>query len=80
MFQMRNPNNNDSPWRLLGWFGVAGMNVAICVVIGYFLGKWLSEWLGGGPIWSAVGALTGLVVGVVNIVYFIKKLTEETDG
>jgi len=54
--------------------------MAICITAGYFLGRWLERSLDAGPIMLAIGVLAGLLAGLLNIFFFIKKFLEGQDG
>lgn len=75
------PGKNSNPWRAAALVSAIGADMLICILGGYYVGKWMSGRMGGEPIWMAVGTLTGLGFGIVSIVYLIKKfLLEDQDG
>lgn len=72
-----NPNNKkDNPLLAAGMVGALGLNVAICMVLGYFAG----DWLGGSKGWTAVGLIAGLAVGILSCVMLVRKVLGNTDG
>jgi uncharacterized membrane protein YhaH (DUF805 family) len=73
---MDKKGKGDNPWRAAGMVGVMGADVAICVTLGFFLGRWL----GGSTVWVAVGTLVGLAVGILTCVVLVKRLLEDSDG
>lgn len=73
---MKKKSRGDNPWRAAGLVGVMGTDVAICVTLGFFLGRWL----GGSEGWVAFGTLAGLAVGIVSCVVLVKRLLEDSDG
>lgn len=77
---MKKQSHDENPWRALAFVGFAGVDIAVCVTAGYFLGVWMKEWLGGEPVWLAIGVIAGLAAGVLNIIYFIKKFMEDSNG
>jgi F0F1-type ATP synthase assembly protein I len=77
---MNKKGRGENPWRAAAIFGLAGVDMAICITAGYFLGSWMERALGAGPIMLAVGVLAGLFAGLLNIFFFIKKFLEGQDG
>lgn len=77
---MKKAQNGGNPWRAAAFVGAAGVNLAVCVLLGFFGGKWLGDKFDGTPLWGAVGALAGLAVGIASIIAFIMKFTEDQDG
>jgi len=73
---MGNKKNGDNPWRAAAMVGAMGVDVAVCVTLGYFLGRWL----GGTPAWVAAGTLVGLAVGILTCLMLVKRLLEDSDG
>ncbi|MBJ6361880.1 AtpZ/AtpI family protein [Paenibacillus sp. GCM10012307] len=73
---MNPKNKRDNPLLAAGMVGVLGMNVAICMCLGYFVGSWL----GGSKGWTVLGLLTGLAVGILSCILLVKKVLEDTDG
>ncbi|CUT03796.1 AtpZ/AtpI family protein [Candidatus Chrysopegis kryptomonas] len=50
-----------------------GLQLAVTVVIFWFIGKIIDEHYGTSPLWMIVGAMLGIVVGMYN---FIKSVLE----
>ena len=73
---MGNKRSGDNPWRAAALVGVMGVDAAVCVTLGYFLGR---LW-GGTPVWVAVGTLAGLAVGILTCVMLVKRFLEDSDG
>lgn len=53
-----------------------GADLIVCMAAGYFLGKYISD-LTGQRVWIAGGLIVGMAVGIVSIVFLIKRLLEE---
>ncbi|NMO94551.1 AtpZ/AtpI family protein [Paenibacillus lemnae] len=70
---MKNPNSQDNPWMIALYIGGAGGMLAAYIVIGFFAGRWLMGVLDGPKYWLAIGTLTGLFLGILNISLLIKK-------
>lgn len=77
---MENPNNNDKPWLAAAYVtGIGGMLTAY-IVAGYFVAKWLAKLMDGPNYWLAIGTIAGLVLGIVNIVFVIKRFMGGQNG
>ncbi|MFD0714898.1 AtpZ/AtpI family protein [Paenibacillus sp. GCM10027626] len=73
---MKQKSSGDNPWRALAMVGALGFDVAICTLLGFFIGKWL----GGTPGWIVFGVLFGLAVGIFSAILIVKKVLEDSDG
>ncbi|WP_150270598.1 ATPase F0F1 [Paenibacillus tepidiphilus] len=60
--------------------GSAGTLLAVYIVTGFFAARWLQHSMNGPRSWLAFGAITGLVLGSVNVVFLIKKFLGEQNG
>ena len=60
------PSANDSNW---GRFAGHGLNVAIGVALGYFIGHWLDNRFG----WQSRGVLIGTAIGFAGGMYLLIK-------
>lgn len=73
--------NGNSPWRAAGMVGAMGLEVAVCLFLGYLLGKWASGMFGGPRVWWVIGGMVcGLAVAVWSMVRLVKKMLEDSDG
>ena len=70
---MKNPKSQDNPWLIALYISGAGGLLAAYILIGFFVGRWLSGLLDGPRSWLAIGTLIGLFVGILNIALLIKK-------
>ena len=64
---------NPSRYQLIAEASTAGLLFIVSPVAGYFLGKWLGEWIGLGQIPAYAGALLGLVSAFVNLLRLVKR-------
>lgn len=60
-------NGNGSPWKAFFLVSAVGADFAVCVLVGYWLGSWLSRAFGGSPLWIVAGLFAGLFIGVVSV-------------
>ncbi|MFP4975415.1 ATPase F0F1 [Paenibacillus sp. CN-4] len=77
---MDNRNNKDSLARTALVLGSAGTLLAAYIVIGFFVSRWLVGLLDGPGYWLAIGTITGMILGIVNVVILIKRYLGEQDG
>jgi ATP synthase protein I len=66
---MSDRNPKDNPWRAAALTSAIGIDLAVCLGAGYWLGGLLS---GGSMTWSILGLVIGLAVAVVSIYLMIK--------
>ncbi len=73
--------NDENPWRALALVSAIGIDLAICVIAGVWVGNWLDGRLGSEPLFLIIGILLGLTVGILVIIRLIKPFTEDNkDG
>lgn len=58
----------------------AGTMLAAYIVIGFFAARWLQNLLEGPRSWLAIGTITGMLLGTINVVLLIKKFLGEQNG
>jgi uncharacterized protein YneF (UPF0154 family) len=63
--------------RYAGLAGAIGMDLVVCILLGYFGGAWISDRTGQ-RAWMAAGVLLGLFIGLAFIVLLIKRFLEDT--
>ncbi|MFD1903571.1 ATP synthase subunit I [Paenibacillus rhizoplanae] len=71
---MKEPKNEPGLGRTALVLGGAGSLLAAYIVIGFFVAKWLRNLMDGPAFWLAIGTITGLILGVVNVALLIKKI------
>lgn len=64
-------NNQDNPWRAMALVGTIGVELAVLVYIGYWLGNKLDDVFYTSPFFLLIGILLGLAIGVFSIVKLI---------
>jgi len=57
-----------------------GLDIAICIFAGYWLGAFVRDRMGGPQGWIVGGLLFGLAVGILSVIFLVKKVLEESDG
>jgi hypothetical protein len=73
-------NNGHFPWRAAALVGAMGINVAVCLVGGYWLGDWMAGRWGGHPLaWKAGGFVAGLAVAAWSVVRLVQKALGDAD-
>ena len=77
---MRQPKRNDNPWLTALVISGAGGLLATYILIGFFVGKWLTILFEGPQYWIAIGIISGLILGILNIILLIKRFLGEQDG
>lgn len=68
----------DQPLVVAGLIGAMGMQIAICILIGYWVGTYISDWTGSKG-WLVGGVLTGLALGIGSAILVVLKLLEGSD-
>ncbi len=77
---MNEPGPKDNPWRAVALVSAIGADLVVCMLAGYYIGKYASRWAGGEPIWIVVGIMLGFVVGVASIIFLLKRYTGGSNG
>jgi len=76
---MNGKSKRDNPLVAAALVGALGIDVAICILGGYWIGSLCSNRFGGNG-WIAGGLIVGLAVGILSAVLIVKKVLEDTDG
>ncbi|MFC4766507.1 AtpZ/AtpI family protein [Effusibacillus consociatus] len=69
----KKPDKNENPYRAIGLVSAIGTDLALCVLGGVYLGKWIDGEFGTTPIFLMIGLLVGLGVGIYSMMLLIKK-------
>jgi len=75
----RNRNNGGNPWKAIGLVSALGIDLAVCAFVGFYVGRWLDEKLGGTGIWIAVSVLAGLAAGGLSVAMVIRKVLRNSN-
>jgi ATP synthase protein I len=66
-------NKFDNPWRMIGLVSVIGVDLAVSVLAGYWIGQYVDNWLETTPIFMLIGLLLGLGAGVYSVYLIIRS-------
>jgi len=69
----------DQPLVMAGLIGAMGLQVAACILIGYWLGAYVSD-ITGSKGWLVGGVLIGLAFGIGSAILVVLKVLEDSDG
>ncbi|WP_411502910.1 AtpZ/AtpI family protein [Brevibacillus centrosporus] len=62
----------DNPGRAITLVTLIGVDMAICVIAGVFLGKYLDGLFASNPLFLMIGLLAGLGIGVYSVYRIIR--------
>lgn len=62
-----------NPWKALSIVTLIGIDLAVCTLLGFWLGQKVDAWLETSPLWMIVGVFLGLAAGVFSIIPVVKK-------
>jgi len=63
----------ESPWFGLGMFGLVGWAVAVPIIVGIALGRWIDSRWPGDMSWTLALLLAGAVLGALNAWYWVQR-------
>jgi len=66
-------------WKAVGTYGSVGLEFALSVLLGLFVGRWIDGKLGTGPWVALSGLLLGMVAGYRSIWRALKRATREAE-
>lgn len=62
----------DNPWRAITLVTLIGVDMAICVIAGVYLGKYLDGLFAASPLFLMIGLLAGLGIGVYSVYRIVR--------
>jgi predicted acyltransferase len=75
---MKKPDPGSmNPWKAAGLVSAIGADLVVCILGGYFAGAYLTK-KSGHPAWVAAGVIIGLAIGIVSVVFMIKRVLEDS--
>ncbi|GAB2721555.1 AtpZ/AtpI family protein [Paenibacillus thermoaerophilus] len=77
---MTKRSKRDNPLLAAGLVGVLGVDVAVCIALGYWGGSLAGDYFGGSKGWTLGGLFVGLAAGILSAVLLVKKVMEDADG
>ncbi|CAM4474541.1 hypothetical protein FHS16_004645 [Paenibacillus endophyticus] len=77
---MNKKSRRDNPLYAAGLVGALGVQVAVCIFLGYWIGSSLGSRFGDPKGWTLGGILVGLAVGLLSAILLVKKVMEDADG
>ncbi|WP_054025465.1 AtpZ/AtpI family protein [Bacillus sp. FJAT-28004] len=77
---MNKKDRRDNPLLAAGLVGALGLQVAVCIFLGYWIGTSLGNRFGDAKGWALGGILVGLAVGLLSAILLVKKVMEDADG
>jgi ATP synthase protein I len=66
-------SKQDTPWKALSLGSMIGIDLAFFVLIGYWIGNKVDNWLGTGVLWRILGVVLGLTAGILSIIPIINR-------
>jgi ATP synthase protein I len=73
-----NLNDSRSTFRALGLTGGIGAVMAACILVGYFIGRYLDAKFGTAPWLLIVSLLMSMTAGFLEVYKIVKKVMRET--
>jgi ATP synthase protein I len=71
---------SNTTLRAVGIASAIGADLVLCMLLGYLLGTYLQEWLGGNPVWLVVGIMLGFIAGVIGLIWLLRYYMEDRNG
>lgn len=63
----------DNPWQAVALVSVIGIDLAVSVILGFWLGRYLDRLLQTDPWLMLMGIMAGLAVGVYSVYLLIRS-------
>ncbi len=67
-------NGWDHPWKIIGVLSSVGLELFLLIIGGAWIGRYFDDRLGSYPIWTAIGLVGGLLVGIISTAMAIRYL------
>jgi ATP synthase protein I len=62
----------DNPWRAITLVSLIGVDLAVCVIAGVYLGRYVDNLLATKPWFMMLGLLAGLGIGVYSVYRIVR--------
>ncbi|MGD9677954.1 MAG: AtpZ/AtpI family protein [Vulcanibacillus sp.] len=69
--------NKENPWHAFGLVSAIGLDLAIMVIIGMWIGKKLDLSFQSSPLFLIIGLVLGFTIGIISIIRLIKIYLED---
>ncbi len=69
--------DKDNPWRAMAVVGAMGIDLAIMVILGVWIGNKLDQTFQSSPLFLLIGLALGLILGILSIIRLIKIFLED---
>ncbi len=66
-----------NPWKAMGLVGVIGVELAVLVLAGIWLGKTVDSILQTSPVFIIIGIFSGFAVGIWSIIKIVKPFLKD---
>ncbi len=63
----------DNPWQAIIFVSLIGVDLAVCSIAGFWLGRYADRLLGTGPWLMMSGLLLGLAAGVYSVYRLVRS-------
>lgn len=70
---MKSSNSNDNLWKTALAISGMGATLVAFIVLGILTGYGLAKLWDGPRLWMGLGAIAGLILGVANIAWLVRK-------
>jgi ATP synthase protein I len=67
----------DSPWKAMIFTGVIGVDLAVCTIGGFWLGRYVDQQFQTAPFFLLVGLLLGLSIAIYSIYTLVRSVFGE---
>lgn len=74
---MSRRKSDDNPWRAAVIVSAMGVDLAVCLGAGYWIGAYADRRFETGQLWTMIGMLAGLIIGAIGVVYLIRYFAED---
>jgi len=77
MTNKSNGEKNSDPWKAMGLVGVIGIEIAIPLLAGVWLGRKADQYFDTTPIFLVIGITLGFTIGIWSVVNLIKNFLKD---